>query len=856
MSKRTRKTQSDDGRPEPDAPAGATRAGKALVRIGDGLSPAPAPPVSLPLLPLRSDVVFPQTVVPLVVNRSAGIRLIDDVLGEDKTLGLVTQRDPDLDEPGLADLYPIVCIGSVLKMLKFPDGSTRVVCQGMARARLIAVEQAEPYLIGRVEPLEDIVEEGVELDALVHLVNGLFGRMVDQSQQVPEELQVAAMNTREPGRLADLLGSSLPLPVEEKQELLAELNVRARLEKLGQFLARQLAVMELSSKIQAQVGSEITKAQRDHFLRQQIKAIQEELGEGEGDNPEVSELDEKLQKANLPEAVQVEARREVQRLSGMHPSSAEYSVIRTYLDWLAALPWETSSRDRLDLRRARKVLDTDHYDLEKIKERILEYLAVRKLKKDMKGPILCLTGPPGTGKTSLGKSIAKALGRQFVRISLGGVHDEAEVRGHRRTYVAAMPGRIIQGIRRAGTNNPVFMLDEVDKLGNDFRGDPSAALLEVLDPEQNSAFRDHYLDVDFDLSKVMFIATANMLETIPAPLLDRMEVLELPGYSEEEKTLIAQRHIIPKQLEAHGLTPENLRFTDAAVRRVIADYTREAGLRNLEREIATICRKVARRHAEGKKGPTLVEVAEVPKALGPPRHFREVADRTNTPGVATGLAWTPTGGEILFIEASAVPGKGALTLTGLLGESMRESAQAALSYLRGHAGLQAPGTLPFGDTDIHIHVPAGAVPKDGPSAGVAIAAALMSLFRREAIHQNLAMTGELTLTGRVLPVGGVREKVLAARRAGIKTVLIPRHNQKDLIELPPEVKADVTFHPIDTLDDVVPYLFPPKPTPHAPGDRRKAKLKPESPKGKADRRPAPRDTPPARPKPSRWPGAS
>ncbi|MFO0951797.1 MAG: endopeptidase La [Isosphaeraceae bacterium] len=764
-------------------------------------------PERIPLLPLRSDVVFPQTVVPLVVNRPGGIRLIDEVLGGDKIVGLVTQVHAEADEPGFDDLYPTVCVGSVLKMLKFPDGSTRIVCQGMGRARLVEVIGKEPYLVGRVAPLEDVVEEGVELDALVHHVNRLFQRMVEQSQQVPEELQVAAMNTREPGRLADLLGSSLPFTIDEKQKLLSEINVRARLEKLGQFLTRQLAVLELSSKIQEQVGSEITKAQRDHFLRQQIKAIQEELGESENDNPELEELWEKLKKAEPPEEVLTEAEREMERLSGMHPSSAEYSIVRTYLDWLAMLPWSNSSKDRLDLRRARKVLDADHYDLEKIKERILEYLAVRKLKNDMKGPILCFAGPPGTGKTSLGKSIAKTLGRQFVRISLGGVHDEAEIRGHRRTYVAAMPGRIIQGIRKAGTNNPVFMLDEVDKLGADFRGDPSAALLEVLDPEQNASFRDHYLDVDFDLSRVMFIATANMLETIPAPLLDRMEVLQLPGYSEEEKTLIAQRYIIPKQLDAHGLTAKDLTFSDDAIRRIIADYTREAGLRNLEREIAAVCRKAARKHAEGQRKAVTVQPAKIPDFLGPPRFFREVADRTGIPGVATGLAWTPSGGEILFIEASGMPGKGQLTLTGLLGESMKESAQAAMSYLRSHAQeLELDQDL-FTKTDVHIHVPGGAVPKDGPSAGVAISSALISLFRKKSVRPDLAMTGEVTLTGRVLPVGGVREKVLAARRAGIKTILIPRHNEKDLVDLPPEVKSDLDFHVVDTLDDVVPHLF-------------------------------------------------
>jgi len=840
--------------PETPKPSPAERDGSGSGRVlvlSDRVEGASALPDRLPLLPMRTDVVFPQTVVPLVVNRPGGIKLVDDVLGADKLIGLVTQRNPEADDPGFADLYPIVCVGSVLKMLKFPDGSTRIVCQGTSRARLVEVIGTEPYLTGRVELIEDEVEEGVELDALVHHVNRLFQRMVDQSQQVPEELQVAAMNTREPGRLADLLGSSLPFTVEEKLKLMGEANVRARLEKLGQLLSRQIAVLELSSKIQDQVGSEINKAQRDHFLRQQIKAIQEELGEGEGENPELDELWSKIKTAEPPEGVLAEAEREIERLAGMHPSSAEYSIVRTYLDWLSVLPWSHSSRDRLDLRRARKILDADHYDLEKIKERILEYLAVRKLKKDMKGPILCFAGPPGTGKTSLGKSIARALGREFVRISLGGVHDEAEIRGHRRTYVAALPGRIIQGMRKAGTNNPVFMLDEVDKLSSDFRGDPSSALLEVLDPEQNSTFRDNYLDVDFDLSKVMFIATANMLETIPAPLLDRMEVLQLPGYSEEEKTLIAQKYIIPKQLDAHGLLDKAVTFSDGAVQRIIADYTREAGLRNLEREIAAICRKVARKHAEGQKKPVTVAPGKVPDSLGPPRYFREVADRTGVPGVATGLAWTPTGGEILFIEATGMPGKGVLTLTGLLGESMRESAQAAMSYLRSHAeSLGIEGSW-FEKTDIHIHVPAGAVPKDGPSAGVAISAALISLSRRTPIVTDLAMTGEVTLTGRVLPVGGVRDKILAARRAGITTVLIPRHNEKDLIELPAEVKADLTFHTVDTLDDVVTHLFtPPKPRarPKAPkaasstrtrSQPRTVPDQPASPPPRAGRRPRP-----------------
>jgi ATP-dependent Lon protease len=825
--------KADAGREELGVLGHAVVDGGQIIVLGDQPEDPAMGICRLPLLPLRSDVVFPQTVVPLVINRPSGIRLIDDAMIGERMVAMVSQLHPENDAPGMDDLFPMVCVGMVLKMLKFPDGSTRIVCQGQYRARLMSVVQTEPYLVGEVEPYEEVVEEGVELDALVHHVNRFFQRMVDQSQQIPEELQVAAINTREPGRLADLLASSLPFTIEEKQSLLGEINVRARLERLGQYLSRQLAVLELSTKIQEQVGSELSKAQRDHFLRQQLKAIQDELGESEGENPEISELWDRIKKAEPPQEVLSEAERELERLAGMHPSSAEYSIVRTYLDWLAILPWNKASRDRLDIRRARKVLDTDHYDLEKIKDRILEYLAVRKLKKDMKGPILCFAGPPGTGKTSLGKSIARALGREFVRVSLGGVHDEAEIRGHRRTYVAALPGRIIQGIRKAGTNNPVFMLDEVDKLGSDFRGDPSAALLEVLDPEQNSTFRDHYLDVDFDLSKVMFITTANMLETIPSPLLDRLEVLQLPGYSEEEKTLIAQRYIIPKQLDQHGLAPKDLTLSDAAIRRIIADYTREAGLRNLEREIAAICRKVARRRAEGLRTPTTIDPKRVADLLGPSRFFRELADRTGVAGVATGLAWTPTGGEILFIEVTDMPGKGQLMLTGLLGESMRESAQAALSYLRSHSKELAVDTSRFHKTDLHIHVPAGAVPKDGPSAGVAIAAALISLFRGQPIQPDLAMTGEVTLTGRVLPVGGVREKILAARRAGIKSVLIPRHNEKDLVEIPAEVKADLSFQLVDTLDDVVPRLFARFPRPAEP---RRRTAKKASPRLHTDRR--------------------
>jgi len=822
MSKRKSKSTRTET-PEPVRDDASEGRSLALAEFLD--DPGARVPPTLPILPLRADVVFPQTVVPLAVDRPAGMRLIDEVYaaGGGRLIALATQQDPEIESPDKEDLYPTVCVGSILKMLKFPDGSTRIVCQGLSRAKLVRIAKRQPYLVAKIEELAETDEPGDELDALVHLINGLFQRMSDQ---LPEELQVAAMNTHEPARLADLLGSSLPFSVEEKQSLLAQTDVNARLKTLNQLLMRQLNVLELSTKIQAQVGSEITRAQREHFLRQQLKAIQEELGDLEPEQAEIQELERKIKKAKLPAEARHEATRQIARLANMHPSSAEHSIVRTHIDWLASLPWSKLSKDRLDLQQARQVLDEDHFNQEKIKERILEHLAVHRLKKEMKGPILCFVGPPGTGKTSLGRSIARAMGRQFARISLGGVHDEGEIRGHRRTYVAAMPGRIIQALRKAGMRNPVFMLDEVDKLGADFRGDPSSALLEVLDPEQNSTFRDNYLDVDFDLSKVMFIATANVLETIPAPLLDRMEVLELPGYSEEEKILIAQRHLIPKQLENHGLSPKNLSFTDGAIRRVIADYTKEAGLRNLERELASICRKVARRLAEGEAKALTVDAEDVSSYLGPPKHFREVAARTGVPGVATGLAWTPSGGEILFIEASQMPGKGNLTLTGLLGESMKESARAALSYLRSHARPLEIDANRFAKTDVHVHVPAGAVPKDGPSAGVAIAAALISLFRDTPIRQELAMTGELTLTGRVLPVGGIKEKILGARRAGIKTVLLPLQNEKDLAELPAEVRDDLTFRTVESLDDVVPQLFRETPARSSTQRRGASKTKP------------------------------
>jgi ATP-dependent Lon protease len=762
-------------------------------------------PEQLPLLPLRSDVVFPEMVAPLVVGRQRSIRLLDDVAMGDKLVALATQRDSEVDEPTLEDLFRTACAAAVLRMLKFPDGSTRIVVQGMARARIAEIIEQQPYLVARIEPIEEVVEEGVELDARVHQVTTLFKKVAELSE-VSEELQAAAMSTHDPSYLADLLGSNLPFSMEEQQRLLAEANVQKRLELLAQLMMRQLQVLEISSKIQSEVGSELSKAQREHILRQQLKAIQKELGK-EPAEPEVAELRKKIDQVGLSDEAHKEAERELERLGQMHPSSAEYGVVRTYLDWLVSLPWKKASRDRLDLRRARKVLDADHYNLEKVKERILEYLAVRKLKRDMRGPILCFVGPPGTGKTSLGRSIARSLGREFLRISLGGVHDEAEIRGHRRTYVGALPGRIIQSLRKGGTINPVFMLDEVDKLGADFRGDPASALLEVLDPEQNYSFRDHYLDVAFDLSRVMFLCTANVRDTIPPPLLDRMEVLELPGYSEEEKLAIAKNYLVPKQLKEHGLKGTHLKFEDAAIVRVVREYTREAGLRNLERELAAICRKVARRRAEGERKAARVDAPLVPEFLGPMKHFPEVADHSAVPGVSIALAWTPTGGDILFIEATAMKGKRGLTLTGSLGDVMKESAQAALSYIRSHAAELNVKADFFEKFDLHVHVPAGAIAKDGPSAGVALMAALVSLLRGEPLPPDLAMTGEITLTGRVLPVGGIREKLLAARRAGVKRVILPQRNEKDLVELPDETRRDLEVHLVESIGEVVPLLF-------------------------------------------------
>lgn len=769
-------------------------------------------PTTLPLLPLRTEVAFPEILMPLVISRDKSIALIDDIQKGNKLVGLVTQRNSAEDDPGENDLYPTLCVAAVLKMLKFPDGSTRVVTQGLRRARIKEIISTEPYLVGRIETFDDIVKDDVMLEALVLSARRLFGKLVDSGGQVSEELQVATMNTHEPGQLADLLASGLPFDTEDKQTLLAEADVAERLRLLNSLLSHHVEMQDLTSKIQGEVSSEMTRAQREQFLRQQMQAIRRELGETDDELSEVNEFYDRLEALELPAAAAKEARRELDRMSQMHPSTPEYHVIRTFLDTLLTMPWNESSEDRLDVRRAKRILDEDHYDLEKIKDRIIEFLSVRKLKRDMRGPILCFVGPPGVGKTSLGRSIARTMGRKFIRISLGGVHDEAEIRGHRRTYIGAMPGRIIQGLRKLGTNNPVFMLDEIDKLGSDYRGDPASALLEVLDPEQNYSFRDHYLDVEFDLSRVLFICTANTLSTIPSALLDRMEVLELPGYSEEEKLQIAHKYLIPKQLEEHGLPAKSVEFTDEGVRTIISSYTRESGLRNLEREIASVCRKIARNHAEGNRRKTKVDSKRVHAFLGPPKYLRDTEAADGQIGVANGLAWTPVGGDLLTIEAIASSSeKAALKLTGKLGDVMKESAHAAWGYLSAHAEDLGIDRDFFDKSELHIHVPAGAIPKDGPSAGIALTAALLSLALNRPLSKGLAMTGEITLTGRILPVGGVREKLLAARREGIEAVVLPYQNEKDTEELPQELKDDLTLIFVKHMDEVIPYLLSDKP---------------------------------------------
>jgi ATP-dependent Lon protease len=761
-------------------------------------------PSELPVLPLRGTVLYPDLILPIMVGRKRSVKLIDDAMDSNRIIAVVTQKRSEIEDPKESDLYSVGVAALILRMIRELDGSQRVIVQGISRIKVKEYVQRDPYYKARIEVLEEGVAQGVEVEALMMNLKHLFQRAVELAPYLTADLGTMVNNVKSPSILADLIASNLNISTNEKQGILETTDVRERLTKVHLLLNKEVQILELGNKIQSQVKEDMDRTQREYYLREQLKAIKKELGELDEHSTEIKELKEKIKKAKMPPEVVAAAEKELERLAKIPPASAEYTVARTYLDWLVELPWSESTEDNLDIHNAQKILDEDHYDLEKVKKRILEYLAVRKLKADMKGPILCFVGPPGVGKTSLGRSIARAMGRKFVRISLGGVRDEAEIRGHRRTYVGALPGRIIQGIKKAGSNNPVFMLDEVDKIGMDFRGDPSSALLEVLDPEQNFSFSDHYIDLPFDLSKVMFITTANILDTIPPALRDRMETLELPGYSEDQKMMIAKQFLIPKQINEHGLTTDHIEFTDEAIQLIISSYTREAGVRNLEREIAAICRGVAKDVASGNnKEKVVITTENIHKFLGPVKFFPEVAERTSEPGVATGLAWTPTGGDIIFVEATKMRGEKGLTLTGQLGDVMKESAQAALAYVRSKSKELGIEEDFFEKNDIHIHVPAGAIPKDGPSAGITMFVALTSLLTNKPVRNDVAMTGEITLRGLVLPVGGIKEKVLAAMRAGIKTIILPKKNEKDLEEIPEHIRSQMNFKFIQRMDEAI-----------------------------------------------------
>lgn len=759
-------------------------------------------PEELPVFPSGETVIYPSIIVPLGTAEAKAVKLIDDVASGDKIVGFFAQR-PGSGEAQPSNLYSVGTVAIIAQMLKLPNGSIRAFFQGISRARLKEITQTEPYIKAKVEVIEDKVEKSTEMEALTRNLLNLFQKAVEMAPNLPAELGIAAPSISDPGNLADFVAAHINLKLEEGQEILETIDVSERMKKLTVFLNRELEVLELGSKIQSQVKEGMDKAQREFYLREQLKAIQNELGELDERSIEINELKEKIAQAGLSPEVQKEADRELARLAKMSTAAAEYTVSRTYIDWLIELPWAKSTEDNMDIAQAARILDEDHYDLEKVKERVLDYLAVRKLKADMRGPILCFVGPPGTGKTSVGQSIARALGRKFYRMSLGGIRDEADIRGHRRTYVGALPGRIIQGLRRAESSNPVFMLDEIDKVGADFRGDPSAALLEVLDPEQNFAFVDHYLDVPFDLSKVMFITTANITDPIPPALQDRMEVLELPGYTEQEKLHIAKSFLVPRQFAENGLDSERLEVSDDAVLSIIRDYTREAGVRNLEREIGTVCRKVARSVAQGVEEKAMVGADKLHDYLGVEKFHYEVAAGGEEIGVATGLAWTPVGGDTIFVEASLMPGKGNLILTGKLGDVMQESARAALTYARSRAASLGADEHFYEKKDVHIHIPAGAIPKDGPSAGVTMAVALVSALTDCPVTKEVSMTGEITLRGKVLPVGGVKEKALAAHRAGIKKVILPKENEKDLEEIPGQVREELEFILVDRVDEVL-----------------------------------------------------
>ncbi|MBI5374304.1 MAG: endopeptidase La [Candidatus Schekmanbacteria bacterium] len=760
-------------------------------------------PKQLSLLPLRNSVMFPSTVMSIVVGREKSLKQIEEAFSRKEIIGVVSQKDEKIENPRPEDFYKTGTAASILRISKLNENTISVILQGLSRFSIREVIKEEPYFLARVDYIEDNWTSDIEAEALFLNLKEMARRTVALSKNVPNEFARMIENLNESGKFCDLVSSNLNIQVSEKQKILETFDIKTRLRYTALHLNRELQALELADKIHSDVVGNVSKAQKEFYLKEQLKAIKKELGESAEENSEMKELKTRITNAGMPEDVEKEAMKELGRLGKMHPSSSEYTVSRTYIEWLTDLPWKVETEDNLDLKNVAGILEEDHYDLEKLKKRIIEFLAVRKLKPDKKGPILCFAGPPGVGKTSLGKSIAKALGRKFIRISLGGTRDEAEIRGHRRTYVGALPGRIIQGIKRAGARNPVFMLDEIDKLGTDFRGDPASALLEVLDPEQNFAFSDHYLNLPFDLSKVMFIATANVLESIPPVLLDRMEVLNIPGYSEEEKVMIAKKHIIPKQVDEHGLKEEWVSFEDSALIDIIGNYTKESGLRNLEREIATICRMIAKEAAEGKTENVLLNQESIHKYLGPRKFFSEVALRLTRPGIATGLAWTMTGGDIIFIEASKMPGKGNLILTGQLGDVMKESAQAALTYIRSQATNYGIEENFYDKNDIHIHIPAGAIPKDGPSAGITLFIALLSLLTGEQVKSDVAMTGEITLRGTVLPVGGIKEKILAAKRAGIRKVILPSQNEKDMEEISPDHRKDMEFYFISTIDEVV-----------------------------------------------------
>ncbi len=763
-------------------------------------------PQSLPVLTVRDIVVFPYMILPLFVGREMSIKAIEHALSTNKMIMLLTQKDLNAENPSPSDLYPVGTVGLIMRMLKLPDGRVKVLVQGLTKAKTVKFLQEEPFFTASIEKITDTQPEEItiETEAIMRTVKEQIDKTVSLGKTILPDIMIVIENLEDPGKLADLIASNIGLKTEQAQEVLEITEPVQRLKKVSEILNRELELLTVQQKIQTEVRGEIDKNQREYFLREQLKAIQKELGDFDERSEEIKEFKKKILEVKMPEKVQKEAEKQLKRLEKMHPDSAEAGTVRTYLEWIVELPWSKQTKDNLDIKAAKKVLDDDHYDLEKVKERILEYLSVRKLRKEkMKGPILCFIGPPGVGKTSLGKSIARSLGREFVRMSLGGVRDEAEIRGHRRTYVGSLPGRIIQGIKTAGTNNPVFMLDEIDKIGMDFRGDPSSALLEVLDPEQNNTFVDHYLTVPFDLSRAMFITTGNLVDTIPSPLRDRMEIIYLSGYTAEEKLGIAKNYLIPKQLEEHGITDKVLKIADSAVLTTISQYTREAGVRNLEREIANLCRKVAKKIAEGKQKNFLITSRNLHKFLGIPKYLLEEEMEKDEVGVATGLAWTESGGDIIYVEATTMRGKGSLTLTGQLGDVMKESAQAALSYVRSKAKSLGIKDEVFSKTDIHIHVPAGATPKDGPSAGITMATAIASALTGKPVRKDSALTGEVTLRGRVLPIGGLKEKALAAKRMGIKHIVIPKRNKRDLEDIPKYVKKDLTFIFADTMDDVL-----------------------------------------------------